>query len=280
MTREMENHLVDPELRKWVMPSFTTTTDTDIVTASVLMMGALQKYFSYMCGLTCGIPSVTLMGERDDWVDICGRLDKLSRFGKEPEQFGRLLTPVLDHFIGSFDRPTDPQIVDFWSKIADKHSGGSGPDHLSGWITAFCFWDAEGHLLYKILSRIRDKPSSSLPPSVVRVGMPSGQNGCDISGTVYHRVDMDKIPGGYVGVPVKVNDHGHEVQTRMVAGSIAIAASSSGGNLDTSTSHTAKSYITKSGERGVQVFTPVVDSETGLDSLRPVTGWWMYEVKD
>lgn len=249
LTREMDKHLVDPGLRQWIMPAFTTTTDTDIVTAAVLMMGTLQKYFSYTMSLTCGIPSVTLLGERADWVDIRGRLDKLRHFGREPERFGRLLIPVLDHFIGSFDRPEDPRIVDFWSKIADRYSGGSGPTYLSGWITAFCFWDAEGYPLY------RESPSDA---------------GCAIAGTVYYRVDMQQIPGGYMGVPVKVDDNGREVETRMVAGSIAIAAWSSGGNLDTS-----NNYKTSWSPGG---FTPVMGPQTGLDSLRPVTGWWMYEV--
>lgn len=39
MTKEMDKHVVDPDLRQWVMPDFTTTMDTDTVTGAVLMMG-------------------------------------------------------------------------------------------------------------------------------------------------------------------------------------------------------------------------------------------------
>lgn len=198
---------------------------------------------------------MTLLGERADWVDLRGRLDKLRDFGSESERFGRFPIPVLDHFIGSFDRPEDPQIIDFWSKIADRYGGGSGPTYLRGWITAFCFWDAKGSLL---------------------CGESQGDAGCNISGTVYYRVDMSKIPAGYAGVPVTVIDNESEVHTRMVAGSIAIAASSSGGMLDTSIRHRTE-YRSRFNPPETHDFTPEIGPETGLDSLRPVTGWWMYE---
>ena len=107
MTKEMDKFLVDPDLRQWVMLDFTTTTDTDTVTAAVLMMGAMQEYFSYKMTLCCGIPSITLLGERDDWVKIQRRLDKLPQLGPEPEIFARLLRPVLEYFVRSFDSPND-----------------------------------------------------------------------------------------------------------------------------------------------------------------------------
>lgn len=47
MTDMIEENVVDPELRTWIMLSFSTTTLSDKVVAAVLMMGALQKYFKY-----------------------------------------------------------------------------------------------------------------------------------------------------------------------------------------------------------------------------------------
>ena len=43
----IEENLVDPTFGEWVMPDFTTTTDTDRTVAAILMMGALQDYFAY-----------------------------------------------------------------------------------------------------------------------------------------------------------------------------------------------------------------------------------------
>lgn len=260
MTHEMEKKLVDPDLRAWIMPDFTTTSQTDKITASVLMMGTMQKYFSYTTGLTCGIPSVTLLGEKEDWMEIRRRIKKLSQYGEEPELFSRLLLPVLEGFIQSFVSPTDPIVTDFWSKIADKHMG-SGPSYLSGWITAFCFWDVDGKSLNAKGGRNND--------------------GCNINGTQFHRVQTDDVPAGYVSVPVTVNDNGKEVKTKMIAGSVAIAAASSGEKLDVSSNH--KQTIYRTGPYGPPDLTqvaPNISDATGLDTLQPVTGWLMYECLD
>lgn len=68
MSGLLSKNVNDPELHPWIMPAFSTTTDQDRVVASVMMMGALQKYFSYGMGILCALPSVTLLGEKCDWV--------------------------------------------------------------------------------------------------------------------------------------------------------------------------------------------------------------------
>lgn len=75
ITKEIQNNVEDPDLQACIMPDFTTTTDSDRAVAAVLIMGAMQKYLSYGACLTCGIPSVTLLGEREDWEKIYNRLD-------------------------------------------------------------------------------------------------------------------------------------------------------------------------------------------------------------
>ena len=71
MGRLLEKNIVDPELREWIIPDFSTTTRDDRVVASVLMMGTLQKYFSYTLSIVCGLPSVTLLGTEEDWRIFC-----------------------------------------------------------------------------------------------------------------------------------------------------------------------------------------------------------------
>jgi Domain of unknown function (DUF4419) len=44
MTDWMEKRIMDADLL-WVMSDFTPTSDVDRVTTSVLMIGAMQKYF-------------------------------------------------------------------------------------------------------------------------------------------------------------------------------------------------------------------------------------------
>lgn len=43
MGKLIQKSVVDPDLREWIMPGFTTTTEQDEVVASILMMGAMQK---------------------------------------------------------------------------------------------------------------------------------------------------------------------------------------------------------------------------------------------
>lgn len=233
MTNEIQKNVLDPELQKWIMPEFSTTTNNDKVVAAIQMMGTMQKYFSYTMCLMCGIPSVTLLGEREDWELLLKKLDKIPQLGKEPAQFTELLTPVLKRFVACFDNPTSPDLRDFWGKCAHRYSGGSGPTYLSGWATAFCFWNEDG------------KPSYHGRPG-------KWDTGCKLDGVAFHRVETDDIPAGYASVPVKLNDNGKEYDTMMLAGMVGIQASSSGQLLEGA-------------------------SETGLDSIQPVSGWWMYE---
>ncbi|KAE8167930.1 hypothetical protein BDV40DRAFT_252127 [Aspergillus tamarii] len=244
MTRLIEKEVVDPELRTWIMPTFSTTTESDRVVAAILMMSSMQKYFSYRMTLACGIPTVTLLGEKADWESMVAKLDKIPQLGEQPAIFARLLRPVLERFVTSFDDPSSQHIRDFWSKCAHE-TGGSGPYYLSGWITAFCFWKEDGECLY------RDGPIGP----VTLQAFAGDRAGCELDGILYHRVDTDDIPCGFASVPVKVNDNGDEYNTRMVAGLVGIQATSS------------------SDDRRPR-------QNTSLSSIQPVSGWWMYEERN
>jgi hypothetical protein len=114
------------------MPAFTTTTKSDQATASIIMMSALQKYFSYGFSIACGLPSVTLLGRKEDWEKMLERLERLKSFGEEPTMWYDLLKPVFTKFVETFDDPESENIKDFWQKIAHYSGGGSGPSYLSG----------------------------------------------------------------------------------------------------------------------------------------------------
>ncbi|KJK76642.1 hypothetical protein H634G_08230 [Metarhizium anisopliae BRIP 53293] len=194
MTHLMAKNVKDPELRTWVMPSFSTTSQTDIAVASVLFMGAMQKYFSYTMRMLCGIPSVTLLGEVADWADILSRLDKLAQLGEEPGQFADMLKPILRNMVLSFTEPSSPAVIRFWNSIADKHQM-SGSCTYSGWIAAFCFWNEKGE--------------AQLSPK-------------RCNGTWQAVIDSKNIPAGFCSVPVKVDDNGRVFDCTMIAGSVGI----------------------------------------------------------
>ena len=151
MAMDMKNaigeNVVDNSLTAWIMPSFSTTTSADEIASAISLMSTLKEYFSCKFMLLCGLPSVTLLGEKSDWENILQRLDKLSSFGSESEHWSKLLKPILRLFVKTFDDPDSTKIKDFWQNIFHSSGGGSGPTYYSGWITAFAFWGDDGKLL-------------------------------------------------------------------------------------------------------------------------------------
>lgn len=243
----------DPEMKDWVLPGFSTTTYSDKVVGSILFMGAMQKYFSFKMTVLCGLPSVTLLGQVEDWENILHRLDKLDLLGDEPKQFATLLRPVLRHMIRSFTEPKSAEVIDFWNKIVHHNSMGSGTDYLSGWLTAFCFWDEDGNA--KRFQSWKRKPNGVLED------------------VVYPTVDVDAVPAGHASVPVKVDDNGDEYEANMVAGSVGIVATSS------PTAHESWQKIIR-GERLDEPSTLSIRPGAGLpirDTVQPVSGWWMFK---
>ena len=175
------------------MPAFTTTTPHDTVIASIVMMASMQKYFSYGCSFTCGIPSVTLLGDKADYELILQRLEKLRSYGKETTLFADLLTPVVKRFILSFDEPESAEVKDFWNRIFSKWNMGSGADYITGWITAFMFWDEDGKMLYG--EQRSELLAEQLPPLT-------------LDGITYHTISDDAIPPGFATVPVDIDEYG------------------------------------------------------------------------
>ncbi|KLO98296.1 uncharacterized protein FFB20_06307 [Fusarium fujikuroi] len=240
MTLEIAKNIKDPAFLEWILPSFSTTTDNDRVVGSVLLMGALQKYFSYAFGMECGIPSVTLLGEITDYEDILNRLDRLDEMGEEPIQFAMLLRPIIRNMVLTFTQPYDPAIHIFWNQIVNIHEM-SGSKTMTGWITAFCYWDDEG-----------------------KAGLSSPGNGT-LGDLMYLHVDTDDIPCGYVTVPVEVNDNGTLYNCKMLAGSVGMQAVPG-----------PEGYVPafdpfEDRRRNVEL------DETKL-GIKPVTGWMIYEV--
>ncbi|KAJ5585755.1 hypothetical protein VI817_008909 [Penicillium citrinum] len=269
MTRLIEENIIDEELRTWIMPNFSTTTTSDTVVTAILMMGTLQKYFSYQISIDCGIPSVTLLGKKKDWEKLAKRLDKLYQLGDEPARFAQLLRPVLNYFIVSFDNPSSPDVLDFWSRCAHKESMGSGSDYLGGWVSVFCFWDVDGRLLYS--EPIYPISSPEFQARSCAKNLEDGLSRC---------IDTEDVPSGFASVPVTVDDNGTIYETMMLAGLVGIQATSSGAMRDGTRYHNSPPLYEDS---PYDLLEPAVYSvlsateQAGLDTIQPLSGWWMYE---
>ena len=99
---------------------------------------------------------------------------------------------------------------------------------------------------------MRPDSAGSVIGSVFKSALPNWVNTTlMIDGQVFHRIDSNDVPPAWVSVPVIVNELGKEFNARMVAGVVGYSLSESGKKLQ--------------------------DGGTGLDTLKPATGWWMYE---
>ncbi|KAF2639269.1 hypothetical protein P280DRAFT_429762, partial [Massarina eburnea CBS 473.64] len=248
MTRLIDENIVDPDLRAWILPNFSTTTLDDEAVAAVIMMGTLQRYFEYSFDpSTCGIPSVTLLGEKEDWQEISRRIEKLKEYGEEPSRFAALLKPILREIVACFDAPVDDTFAaDFWNR-SFSYSGGSGADTMTGWITVFCFWDEDG----KRLARVRDG---------VYLSMLENDIPRRLKDIICLELEMNKVPCGFVTVPVLyITPESERIECKLLAGFAGYEATA-----------------TMAGQADVHE----TSTETGsseLDTLRPITAWWMYE---
>ncbi|KAI0828586.1 hypothetical protein BC628DRAFT_1409164 [Trametes gibbosa] len=141
MSLQIHKNVVDSTLAEWILPNFTTTTEKDMTICSVMMMATLKEYFEYFCGITCGIPTVTLEGTKGDWVRLVRRLDRLYDFGDETSAWANMLQPILRRFVAAFDGQPD---IEFWNHVVYRQEEYCGQDDLNGWLTAFCVWTNKG----------------------------------------------------------------------------------------------------------------------------------------
>ena len=242
MTCLMEEQIVDKEFRDWVMPSFSTTRDEDRGVAGIVMMGSMQKYFDYVMFIACGFPSVALLGEKKDWEDVLKRVGKLSKYGKEAKEWSVLLTPVVKGMIRTFKRPKDEKAKDFWLKAVHQVGAeGSGGDleTISGWITAFCFWNEKGKRIEGL----------ELEGRALKTRLEERKR-LVLDGVKFPLISPKGIPVGLVSVPVKVIDFmsGVEKMATMTAGLVGMTA-------------TKKK----------------MKDQRGFDTFQPRSGWWMLE---
>ena len=179
------------DIQQWIEPDFSTTTELIHTVGSVVLMGAMAKYFSYKFELCCGLPGVTMRGTLEDWQNIRQRANKLLEFQQEElTKWHQVLTPILDEFIESFSGKVNK---DFWNRIAHQIGGGSGPRHLSGWILAFVpFDDQNRYHLFDQTSIQKDN--------------------------CYGKLNMNDVPTSAVSVPVIIDDNGVEYKTTFYAG--------------------------------------------------------------
>lgn len=142
----IQENVIDPDLKAWMLPNFSTTTASDVGVAAMVMMATTKAYFEYTLRGGCGFPSVMLLGRREDWVHLLQKVEKLATYGNELAAWSKLLIKIAEKMIETFDQPDSQSIKDFWMRAVHQEGANSSSriETLSGWLTAFCYWNESG----------------------------------------------------------------------------------------------------------------------------------------
>ena len=69
-------------------------------------------------------------------IYIDGGYGRLKEFGKETEEWCKILVPVLKRFVRSFDEPDSEEIKEFWRMIKQPGCQACGHDYTSVSLSA------------------------------------------------------------------------------------------------------------------------------------------------
>lgn len=138
---------------------FSTTDIISKAAFNVAMMDAMQSYFDYRVMTMCGIPEITLQGNKEDWELLVSKAKNLSQY--DLKWWIDKLIPVLQKFVDVFDDDIDPE---YWRSFYKYHSM-SGGDSIGGHCLNLFAYDKNGNRFFKSDAHMDDFTSglSSVP---------------------------------------------------------------------------------------------------------------------
>ncbi len=173
-----------------VVADFSTTNAVARAASEVVLLAAASPYFRFEVYSGCGIPSLTLTGNADDWRRVRARATQLAPY--EAGWWIDALLPVLDQFVAAAEGRVDRA---FWASFY-KYQGISGGPFVSGWINVL--------LPYIGLSRV---PQHN--PSTTTWNLAQG-------------IKPQDIPAGLTSVPLLWRNVGDKLAMNLLAGFIGV----------------------------------------------------------
>lgn len=211
----VKGRLKDPRVATTLLPSFTTTTPHDRGTAAMAFLGTMKEFLGYGAVFGCSFPSVTLLGERSDWADMLQRVAWFGTIGhSESADWTVRLTKVLEYMVASFDRPGESAIEYFWTHAVHETDSrlSGGIVTLSGWLTAFCWWGADGKRVYNYSDE-----------ELSRYHEVDGYRRLTLDGVEFPVIERERVPIGHVRVPLTLHQDGTaSKEATLLAGSMGI----------------------------------------------------------
>ena len=180
-----------------VVSNFSTTGPLERTVSQLVLMDAMQSYFSYEFISLCGIPRVTLTGTPDDWRSIRTRARVLREY--ELGWWVDALEPILDHFVAAAEGRVDE---DHWAAIYKLNEGSGGP-FLSGWF----------HLLFPYLAKPGARPRPNPHIDLWREGMNSDFGGGPTT---------EEFPSGLSSVPMRWQYRTETLDMELLGGFIGV----------------------------------------------------------
>jgi hypothetical protein len=114
-----------------IVADFSTTGPVERAASEVVLLDAMQAYFTYEEATECGIPSITLEGTVADWQAIANRAKEFGRFGLG--WWVDVLRPILDQFVAAANGMIDRTFWDSIYKWEGRDESGESP-YVSGWV--------------------------------------------------------------------------------------------------------------------------------------------------
>ena len=187
------------ETHDLLLPTFSTTGETERAAAQVVLLDAMQSYFEYDFVTLCGIPRITLEGTPADWATLVERARGLARFGIE--WWIEAVVPVLEQFERAAKGEVDAR---FWRSLYKQNDDSGGP-HISGWITRFFPYLKHPRSGYAIVPNGRPRPGSQPSPGPFEGGLeltsfPAGLSRAPFRWTFLLRRYAMEFLGGFTGI--------------------------------------------------------------------------------
>jgi len=139
MRTNINKNINKPGYTTMMESDFTSSTSTDRIINSIMLMKAFEEYYHYVAELECGIPGVRMLGRQKDWEKLVKKLQKVKKFLEPIDDVLKLggwfdrVRGVLDNLLETYRGNPDK---DWWSRIMDiqKSFGSGGGTFLTGWF--------------------------------------------------------------------------------------------------------------------------------------------------
>lgn len=117
------------------LPTFSTTTDANILANSVVFCDMVSPYYNY-CSKLCGIPKILILGEIEDWLILTAKIKNLTTIFSTGT-INKYLTNCHAIATKLYYAICGTNTVEFFKNIFKIKFCGSGSDEVNGWMLSF-----------------------------------------------------------------------------------------------------------------------------------------------